>query len=227
MSEFMEKHAVSRIIGSPPGYVGYDEAGQLTETVRRRPYCVILFDEIEKAHPDVMNILLQILDDGHITDAHGRKVNFANAVLIMTSNAGSDEKGAGSMGFDRSSNEQAKDKAMKALKAFLRPEFLNRLDDVICFEHLSEESMTKIAHILLKELKASMAEKGIGLTWSEAAAQQLAKMSYSETYGARNLRRCIETDVEDRIVDLIMAQQGAVTRISVGCRSGKLTVQAK
>ena len=227
MSEFMEKHAVSRIIGSPPGYVGYDEAGQLTETVRRRPYCVILFDEIEKAHPDVMNILLQILDDGHITDAHGRKVNFANTVLIMTSNAGSDEKGAGSMGFDRSSNEQAKDKAMKALKAFLRPEFLNRLDDVICFEHLSEESMAKIAHILLKELKASMAEKGLLLTWSDAAAQQLAKMSYSETYGARNLRRCIENEVEDKIVDLIMAQQGAVTRISVGCRNGKLTVQGK
>ena len=227
MSEFMEKHAVSRIIGSPPGYVGYDEAGQLTETVRRRPYCVILFDEIEKAHPDVMNILLQILDDGHITDAHGRKVNFANAVLIMTSNAGSNEKGAGSMGFDRSNNEQAKDKAMKALKDFLRPEFLNRLDDVICFEHLSEESMAKIAHILLKELKASMAEKGIGLTWSDAAAQQLAKMSYSETYGARNLRRCIETEVEDKIVDLIMEQQGAVTRISVGCPGGKLTVQAK
>ena len=227
MSEFMEKHAVSRIIGSPPGYVGYDEAGQLTETVRRRPYCVILFDEIEKAHPDVMNILLQILDDGHNTDAHGRKVNFANTVLIMTSNAGSDEKGAGSMGFDRSSNEQAKDKAMKALKAFLRPEFLNRLDDVICFEHLSEESMAKIAHILLKELKASMAEKGLLLTWSDAAAQQLAKMSYSETYGARNLRRCIENEVEDKIVDLIMAQQGAVTRISVGCRNGKLTVQGK
>jgi ATPases with chaperone activity, ATP-binding subunit len=227
MSEYMEKHSVSKLIGSPPGYVGYDEAGQLTETVRRRPYCVILFDEIEKAHPDVMNILLQILDDGHITDAHGRKVNFANAVLIMTSNAGSDEKSAGSMGFDRSSNEQAKDKAMKALKAFLRPEFLNRLDDVICFEHLSEESMAKIAHILLKELKASMAEKGIGLTWSDAAAQQLAKMSYSETYGARNLRRCIENEVEDRIVDLIMEQQGAVTRISVGCRNGKLTVQAK
>jgi len=227
MSEFMEKHAVSRIIGSPPGYVGYDEAGQLTETVRRRPYCVILFDEIEKAHPDVMNILLQILDDGHITDAHGRKVNFANTVLIMTSNAGSDEKGAGSMGFDRSSNEQAKDKAMKALKAFLRPEFLNRLDDVICFEHLSEESMAKIAHILLKELKASMAEKGLLLTWSDAAAQQLVKMSYSETYGARNLRRCIENEVEDKIVDLIMAQQGAVTRISVGCRNGKLTVQGK
>ena len=227
MSEFMEKHAVSRIIGSPPGYVGYDEAGQLTETVRRRPYCVILFDESEKAHPDVMNSLLQILDDGHITDAHGRKVNFANTVLIMTSNAGSDEKGAGSMGFDRSSNEQAKDKAMKALKAFLRPEFLNRLDDVICFEHLSEDSMTKIAHILLKELKGSMAEKGIGLTWSDAAAQYLAHQSFSETYGARNLRRCIENEVEDRIVDLIMAQQGAVTRISVGCRNGKLTVQAK
>ena len=227
MSEFMEKHAVSRIIGSPPGYVGYDEAGQLTETVRRRPYCVILFDEIEKAHPDVMNILLQILDDGHITDAHGRKVNFANAVLIMTSNAGSNEKGAGSVGFSRSSNEQAKDKAMKALKDFLRPEFLNRLDDVICFEHLSEESMTKIAHILLKELKASMAEKGIALTWSDAAAQYLAHMSYSETYGARNLRRSIETEVEDRIVDLIMEQQGSVTRIAVGCPGGKLTVQAK
>ena len=227
MSEFMEKHAVSRIIGSPPGYVGYDEAGQLTETVRRRPYCVILFDEIEKAHPDVMNILLQILDDGHITDAHGRKVNFANAVLIMTSNAGSNEKGSGSVGFTRSSNEQARDKAMKALKDFLRPEFLNRLDDVICFEHLSEESMAKIAHILLKELKASMAEKGITLTWSDAAAQQLAHMSYSETYGARNLRRSIETEVEDRIVDLIMEQQGAVTRISVGCPGDKLTVQAK
>lgn len=227
MSEFMEKHAVSRIIGSPPGYVGYDEAGQLTETVRRRPYCVILFDEIEKAHPDVMNILLQILDDGHITDAHGRKVNFANTVLIMTSNAGSDEKGAGSVGFTRSSSEQAKDKALKALKAFLRPEFLNRLDDVICFEHLSEESMAKIAHILLKELKVSMAEKGISLTWSDAAAQHLAKLSYSETYGARNLRRSIETEVEDRIVDLIMEQQGSISRIAVGCPGGKLTVQAK
>jgi ATP-dependent Clp protease ATP-binding subunit ClpA len=227
MSEFMEKHAVSRIIGSPPGYVGYDEAGQLTETVRRRPYCVILFDEIEKAHPDVMNILLQILDDGHITDAHGRKVNFANTVLIMTSNAGSDEKGAGSMGFARSSNEQAKDKAMNALKSFLRPEFLNRLDDVICFEHLSEESMAKIAHILLKELKASMAEKGISLTWSDAAAQHLAKISYSETYGARNLRRCIETEVEDKIVDLIMESQSSLSRVSIGCRNGKLSVQAK
>ena len=223
----MEKHAVSRIIGSPPGYVGYDEAGQLTETVRRRPYCVILFDEIEKAHPDVMNILLQILDDGHITDAHGRKVNFANAVLIMTSNAGSEEKGAGAVGFSRSSSEKARDKAMNALKSFLRPEFLNRLDDVICFEHLSEESMTKIAHILLKELKASMAEKGIALTWSDAAAQYLAKKSYSETYGARNLRRCIEAEVEDRIVDLIMAEQGSVARITVSCRGGKLTVQAK
>ena len=227
MSEFMEKHAVSRIIGSPPGYVGYDEAGQLTETVRRRPYCVILFDEIEKAHPDVMNILLQILDDGHITDAHGRKVNFANTVLIMTSNAGSNEKGAGSVGFARSSNQQAKDKAMKALKDFLRPEFINRLDDVICFEHLSEGSMAKIAHILLKELKASMAEKGIALTWSEAAAQYLGKTSYSEIYGARNLRRAIETEVEDKIVDLIMEQQGSVSRIAVGCPGGKLTVQAK
>ena len=227
MSEFMEKHAVSRIIGSPPGYVGYDEAGQLTETVRRHPYCVILFDEIEKAHPDVMNILLQILDDGHITDAHGRKVNFANAILIMTSNAGSDEKGAGSVGFSRSNNEKAKDKTLKALKDFLRPEFLNRLDDVICFEHLNEESMAKIAHILLKDLKASMAEKGITLTWSDAAAQHLAKVSYSETYGARNLRRCIETEVEDKIVDLLMAQQVPVVQIFVGCRAGKLTVQSK
>ncbi|MBQ7277931.1 MAG: ATP-dependent Clp protease ATP-binding subunit [Clostridia bacterium] len=227
MSEFMEKHAVSRIIGSPPGYVGYDEAGQLTETVRRRPYCVILFDEIEKAHPDVMNILLQILDDGHITDAHGRKVNFANTVLIMTSNAGSEEKGSGTVGFSRSSMESTKEKAMNALKSFLRPEFLNRLDDIICFSHLSQESMTGIAHILLKELKASMANKGLSLTWSDAAARHLALSSYSQAFGARNLRRYIETEVEDKIVDLLMSSQGQISHISVGCRNDKLTVQGK
>jgi len=194
----MEKHAVSRIIGSPPGYVGYDEAGQLTEKIRRKPYSVVLFDEIEKAHPDVMNILLQILDDGHITDAHGRNINFENTVIIMTTNAGSDRKD-GAVGFNRSADEQGKEKAEKALKDFLRPEFINRVDEVVYFNHLSEEHFKSIAELMLNELRDSMAEKPIKLTFDESLLDYLTKKSYSLAYGARNLRRLIQKEIEDKI----------------------------
>ena len=189
MSEFMEKFAVSRIIGSPPGYVGYDEAGQLTEKVRRKPYCVVLFDEIEKAHPDVLNILLQILDDGHITDAQGRNVNFENTVIVMTSNAGSDTKSAGSVGFGRTANEQGRERVMKALESFLRPEFINRVDEIVYFNKLSEENFKAIAGIMLEELRTNLKEKGISFSWDDALLEHLVKKSYSITYGARNLRR--------------------------------------
>ena len=203
MSEFMEKHAVSRIIGSPPGYVGYDEAGQLTEKIRRKPYSVVLFDEIEKAHPDVMNILLQILDDGHITDAHGRNVNFENTVIIMTTNAGSDRKTA-SVGFNRSLTEQEKDTSMKALNEFLRPEFINRIDAVVSFNRLSEENFVEIARLMMTELKESMADRGYTLAFDEAILAWLAKKSYSVAYGARNLRRLIQTEVEDAITSILI-----------------------
>ena len=203
MSEFMEKHAVSRIIGSPPGYVGYDEAGQLTEKIRRKPYSVVLFDEIEKAHPDVMNILLQILDDGHITDAHGRNVNFENTVIIMTTNAGSDRKTA-SVGFNRSLTEQGKDSSMKALNEFLRPEFINRIDAVVSFNRLSEENFVEIARLMMTELKESMADRGYTLAFDEAILAYLAKKSYSVAYGARNLRRLIQTEVEDAITSILI-----------------------
>ena len=198
MSEFMEKHAVSRIIGSPPGYVGYDEAGQLTEKIRRKPYSVILFDEIEKAHPDVLNILLQILDDGRITDAHGRTVNFENTVIVMTSNAGSNTK-VGSVGFGRTANEQSKERAMKALQEFLRPEFINRVDEIVCFNQLSEEDFKKIASIMLGELKDALQEKDISFSWEESLLDYLVKKSYSAVYGARNLRRLIQKELEDAI----------------------------
>jgi len=198
MSEFMEKHAVSRIIGSPPGYVGYDEAGQLTEKIRRKPYSVVLFDEIEKAHPDVMNILLQILDDGHITDAHGRNINFENTVIIMTTNAGSDKKD-GAVGFNRSADEQGKEKAEKALKDFLRPEFLNRVDEVVYFNHLSEDHFKSIARLMLDELRETMAEKPIELGYDDSLLELLTKKSFSQAYGARNLRRLIQKEIEDRI----------------------------
>ena len=198
MSEFMEKHSVSRIIGSPPGYVGYDEAGQLTEKIRRKPYSVILFDEIEKAHPDVLNILLQILDDGHITDAQGRTVNFENTVIVMTSNAGSDSS-SGPLGFGKSSNEQSKDKAMKALQQFLRPEFINRVDEVICFNQLSEANFRDIALIMLKELQDVLKDKNLTFSWD-----QLVKESYSAAYGARNLRRFIQKNLEDPIATKII-----------------------
>ena len=213
MSEFMEKYAVSRIIGSPPGYVGYDEAGQLTEKIRRKPYSVVLFDEIEKAHPDVLNILLQILDDGHITDAHGRKVNFENTVIVMTSNAGSNSK-VGSVGFDRTAEEQGKDRAMKALQDFLRPEFINRVDEIVYFHQLTEDNFKDIASLMLNELKDSLAEKHITLTWDDSLLSYLVKKSYSAAYGARNLRRCIQKELEDVIAQrIIESWQHPVTQL--------------
>ncbi len=204
MSEFMEKHAVSRIIGAPPGYVGYDEAGQLTEKVRRRPYCVILFDEIEKAHPDVMNILLQILDDGRITDAHGKEVSFANSIIVMTTNAGS-HGSVNSAGFNGTNAMVSEDKIMKALSEFLRPEFINRIDEIITFNSLNEENFADIAKILLSDLVASLSEKGIEFAYTDESALLLAKKSFSLKYGARNLRRYIQTEVEDKAAEIIIA----------------------
>ena len=210
MSEFMEKHAVSRIIGSPPGYVGYDEAGQLTEKIRRKPYSVVLFDEIEKAHPDVLNILLQILDDGRITDAHGRTVNFENTVIVMTSNAGSNTK----VGSGRTANEQGRERAMKALQDFLRPEFINRIDEIVYFNQLTEENFRSIAVLMLKELATAMAEKGISFSWEESLLDYLVKKSYSAVYGARNLRRIIQKELEDAIaVRLIEGYQHPVSQM--------------
>ena len=221
MSEFMEKHSVSRIVGSPPGYVGYDEAGQLTEKIRRKPYSVVLFDEIEKAHPDVLNVLLQILDDGQITDAHGRKVNFENTVIVMTSNAGSDTKSAGAVGFGGSADDQGRERIMKALKDFLRPEFLNRVDEIVCFNHLTKENFAGIARIMLDELKASLGDKGYTLRYDEALVDYLVEKSYSLTYGARNLRRLIQKELEDpmaaRIID---AFEHPITQISATVRDG-------
>ena len=209
----MEKHAVSRIIGSPPGYVGYDEAGQLTEKIRRKPYSVVLFDEIEKAHPDVLNILLQILDDGRITDAHGRTVNFENTVIVMTSNAGSNTK-VGSVGFGRTANEQGRERAMKALQDFLRPEFINRIDEIVYFNQLTEENFRSIAVLMLKELATAMAEKGISFSWEESLLDYLVKKSYSAVYGARNLRRVIQKELEDAIaVRLIEGYQHPVSQM--------------
>ena len=203
MSEFMEKHSVSRIVGSPPGYVGYDEAGQLTEKIRRKPYSVVLFDEIEKAHPDVLNVLLQILDDGESTDAHGRKVNFENTVIVMTSNAGSD-KGVGSVGFGRSSGDQDKDRVMKALQEFLRPEFINRVDEIIYFNRLTEAHFRDIAGIMLTELRDSLKDKGYTFTWDEGLVDLLVEKSYSAAYGARNLRRTIQKELEDKMATAII-----------------------
>lgn len=221
MSEFMEKHSVSRIVGSPPGYVGYDEAGQLTEKIRRKPYSVVLFDEIEKAHPDVLNVLLQILDDGQITDAHGRKVNFENTVIVMTSNAGSDTKSAGAVGFGGSADDQGRERIMKALQDFLRPEFLNRVDEIVCFNHLTKENFAGIARIMLDELKASLGDKGYTLRYDEALVDYLVEKSYSLTYGARNLRRLIQKELEApmaaRIID---AFEHPITQISATVRDG-------
>ena len=225
MSEYMEKHSVSKIIGSPPGYVGYDEAGQLTEKIRRRPYSVILFDELEKAHPDVLNILLQILDDGRITDAQGRVVNFENTIIIMTSNAGSNQKG-GSVGFGRSLTEQSKEKAMKALGEFLRPEFINRVDEIVCFNQLSEENFRGIADIMLSELRQSLEIRGIDFTWDESVKDYLVKKSYSVAYGARNLRRAIQTDLEDPIAERIIRSYVEPFRsIKATCEDGKIRLE--
>ncbi|MDR3914611.1 MAG: ATP-dependent Clp protease ATP-binding subunit [Oscillospiraceae bacterium] len=226
MSEFMEKHSVSRIVGSPPGYVGYDEAGQLTEKIRRKPYAVILFDEIEKAHPDVMNVLLQILDDGEVTDSHGRKVNFENTVIVMTSNAGSERK-EGTVGFGHTVNEQNRDRAMKALGEFLRPEFLNRVDEVICFNRLDEQNFAGIARIMLSELQKSLEDKGLHFTWDEAVEEYLVKKSYSATYGARNLRRTIQKELEDVMAaQIIDSYEHPVTQIHASMEDGKLVVRS-
>ena len=225
MSEYMEKHSVSKIIGSPPGYVGYDEAGQLIEKIRRRPYSVILFDELEKAHPDVLNILLQILDDGRITDAQGRVVNFENTIIIMTSNAGSNQKG-GSVGFGRSLTEQSKEKAMKALGEFLRPEFINRVDEIVCFNQLSEDNFRGIADIMLAELQQSLEGRGIAFTWDESVKDYLVKKSYSVAYGARNLRRAIQTDLEDPIAErIIKSYVDPFRSIKATCEDGTIKLE--
>ena len=226
MSEFMEKHSVSRIIGAPPGYVGYDEAGQLTEKIRRRPYSVVLFDEIEKAHPDVLNVLLQILDDGRITDAQGKTVNFENTVLIMTTNAGSDRAGA-LAGFGDGTTSDADARTEKALSTFLRPEFLNRVDEVITFRSLDKEDFAKIAGIMMEELKTALAERNIRLTYSDKALALIAENSYSHKFGARNMRRYIQTHVEDTLAEKIIRDyEHTITHASVGARNGKLTVEA-
>ncbi len=224
MSEFMEKFSVSRIIGSPPGYIGYDEAGQLTEKIRRKPYSVILFDEIEKAHPDVMNILLQILDDGRITDAQGRVVNFENTVIIMTTNAGSSSS-SGSVGFGSSLTEMSRERSMKALGEFLRPEFINRVDEVVCFNSLSEDNFRSIAELMLNEVKDCLNERNIALSWDDRALDYLVKKSYSVNYGARNLRRLIQKEVEDRVAQKIIESHGLLDSVSLSSEADVLIIR--
>ena len=227
MSEFMEKHTVSRLIGSPPGYVGYDEAGQLTEKIRRKPYSVVLFDELEKAHPDVLNILLQILDDGRITDAQGRTVNFENTVIIMTTNAGSNTKGGG-LGFGQSLNDLSRDKAMKALNEFLRPEFINRVDEIVHFNHLTEDNFRAIARLMLGELREVMESKNIALYYDEALVDYLVKRSFSETYGARNLRRTIQKEIEDALAAKIVDElRGRVSSVRLTSDGEKAIIEAR
>ncbi len=227
MSEFMEKHSVSRIIGSPPGYVGYDEAGQLTEKVRRKPYSVVLFDEIEKAHPDVMNILLQILDEGKITDAQGRQVSFENTIIIMTSNAGSNRAG-GALGFGKTKNEASKERAMKGLTDFLRPEFIGRVDEVVVFNDLTKENYVEIAGLLLDELVAPLEDKGIKLTWDSKATETIAELSADGTRGARDLRSCIRRNVEDAITARMVEDVDTpVKSVSVTAQDGKIICNFK
>ena len=225
MSEFMEKFSVSRIIGSPPGYVGYDEAGQLTEKIRRKPYSVVLFDEIEKAHPDVMNILLQILDDGRITDAQGRTVNFENTIIVMTTNAGSTNK-SGSVGFGGSLSDMSRERTMKALNEFLRPEFINRVDEVVCFNQLSEENFRGIAALMLGELRDVLAQKDMELKWDESVIDYLVREAYSVTYGARNLRRVIQKQIEDVLAQRIVDSRGSnIKEIKLSAVDGKVNVE--
>ena len=223
MTEYMEKHAVSRLIGAPPGYVGYDEAGQLTEKVRRRPYSVILFDELEKAHPDVMNILMQILDEGKIDDAQGRTVNFENTVICMTSNAGSTDKSIG-VGFNRTDTEISKDKAMKGLREFLRPEFISRIDEVVVFRNLSKENFQEITALMLDEMKEPLAEKNMTVTYDDAALASIAEEAYGKPYGARDIRRVIRQQVEDKIASLIIAHNGEIHNLAISAVDGKVTV---
>ena len=226
MSEFMEKHSVSRIIGSPPGYVGYDEAGQLTEKIRRRPYSVVLFDEIEKAHPDVLNVLLQILDDGKITDAQGREINFSNTIIVLTTNAGSEKANAVS-GFSVDGNSKNEDRVEKALTKFLRPEFINRIDEIITFRHLDKNDFAKIAELMINQLKDHLIEKGIRLTYTGEALSLIAEESYSEKYGARNMRRYIERNVEDNIANLIIdSMPNKIYAIAITAKDGKLKIDS-
>ncbi len=225
MSEFMEKHTVSRLLGSPPGYVGYDEAGQLTEKIRRRPYSVILLDEIEKAHPDVLNTLLQILDDGRISDAHGRQVNFENTVIVMTSNAGSDLSSA-PLGFGKNVTEQAQEKAMRALEQLMRPEFLNRIDEIIAFHQLSKEDFAQIAGILLGDLRDSLSQRGIRLTWDDKLVGYLVEKGYSLKFGARNLRRLTEREIENALaMEVISAGEHGLSGAHLSAEDGELRVQ--
>ena len=227
MSEFMEKHAVSRIIGAPPGYVGYDEAGQLTEKIRRRPYSVVLFDEIEKAHPDVLNVLLQILDDGKVTDAHGKEVNFCNTIIVMTTNAGS-QGTSNTAGFSKSENEANEEKTSKALSAFLRPEFINRIDEIITFNSLTKEDFVRIAKIMLGELCSSLAEKGICFEYTDEVVNLLSEKSYSVKYGARNLRRTIQTEIEDKASELIISSYDSkISGVSAFVEDGEIKVIVK
>ena len=227
MSEFMEKHSVSRIIGSPPGYVGYDDAGQLTEKIRRRPYSVVLFDEIEKAHPDVLNILLQILDDGRITDAHGKTVNFENTVIVMTTNAGSN-RSSSIMGFSGDTQSGAQTNTEKALAEFLRPEFINRVDEVITFRHLDEADFIKIADIMLGQLADVLSERGFTLTWTQPAAALIAKESFSQKYGARNMRRYIQKHVEDALAEIIVSDYtNQYTKATISVQDGSIHVDCQ
>ncbi|MBE6981152.1 MAG: ATP-dependent Clp protease ATP-binding subunit [Ruminococcaceae bacterium] len=227
MSEYMEKHTVSKLIGSPPGYVGYDEAGQLTEKIRRRPYSVVLFDEIEKAHPDVLNVLLQVLDDGRITDAQGRTVNFENTVIVMTSNAGSEGR-VGGLGFGRSGNDMVREKTMAALKEFLRPEFINRVDEIITFNHLTEENFLGICDIMLEELRQSMENRELTLTWDASVRDYLVKKAYSMTYGARNLRRTIQRDLEDPISERIIDSfENPISALHIAVENDEIRVTAQ
>ncbi|MBQ6263579.1 MAG: ATP-dependent Clp protease ATP-binding subunit, partial [Clostridia bacterium] len=225
MSEFMDKFSVSRIIGAPPGYIGYDDAGQLTEKIRRRPYSVVLFDEIEKAHPDVLNILLQILDDGVITDARGKQVSFANCVIVMTTNAGSTYAMA-PVGFSGEEGERDRDKTMKALSDFLRPEFINRVDEIITFRSLSPEDFKKIAAIMLSDLRDLLDEKGIKFSWDDGAVELVAEKSFSRKFGARNMRRYIQTEIEDRIAGLMIEKRGEISAVSVSRDGDAPTVVA-
>ena len=225
MSEFMDKFSVSRIIGAPPGYVGYDDAGQLTEKIRRRPYSVVLFDEIEKAHPDVMNILLQILDDGRVTDAHGREVNFENTVIVMTTNAGSTNF-TSPVGFGNADSDSSKEKTMKALSEFLRPEFINRVDEVITFRSLNQDDFEKIAAIMTGDLVRILNEKGIRLAIGDDVNRYIAEKSYSAKYGARNMRRYIQTELEDKIAEIIISTRGTVTAIGAAVKNGELELKS-
>lgn len=226
MTEYMEKHSVSKLIGSPPGYVGFDEAGQLTEKVRRRPYSVVLFDEIEKAHPDVMNILLQILDEGRINDSQGRSVSFENTVIVMTSNAGSTDRDTG-VGFNKTDSDIAKDKAMKALRDFLRPEFLGRIDEIVVFNPLTEENFAGIAGLMLDEMKSPLAEKHISLRYTDEALKAIAHKAYGQKLGARDIRRVIRNEVEDKIAELLIDKgEGAVSAVAISADNGEIKVDA-